>query len=531
MCGILGDIGPGFDGTQFRQALQGLHHRGPYGEGYIDLPAGALGMTRLPMSGATSLPIPVRFRENFAAYNGEVYSPNAEIIDEVRLLYEGIEKGELPDGMFALALWQPHSASLILQRDSYGIKPLYYFYQADRGRLIFSSELMPLLTLLGNRTPNIAAIAQIVATGVTLEGESLFSGIRLVAPGEQLRFRLGDGKALLVQRQHFPPQTEPTSTSIEETLGEAINRCKATFRPTALLLSGGMDSTLLNTWVEPDMAKFTLALENAEETVCSKSNLHWISLEQTAFMSVLRKAVKNFGAATRMSSLLMYQQLADAVGDAGYHCVLLGEGADELFWGYPRYLDLQPSTGHDAVSFARIWFGDYQNKAKLLSSQVASELNEQIEALASSALRKGYEAAIDYFDLHYSLEPLLRRADHLLMSRAIEARTPYLHAGLGMLASRSTRLAEGITKIPLCNLLQQRLPNWQWKPKQHFRLPFSYWPKAVQEMRHHLLENCETLRDLGLVNLAPAYIEAMDNAQLFTLTTLSLWQQEYEVNL
>ncbi|OKP00164.1 asparagine synthase-related protein [Xenorhabdus eapokensis] len=260
-------------------------------------------------------------------------------------------------------------------------------------------------------------------------------------------------------------------------------------------------------------------------------NLHRISLEQTAFMPVLRKAVKNFGAATRMSSLLMYQQIADAVGDAGYHCVLLGEGADELFWGYPRHLDLQQSKRHDAGSFARIWFGDYQNKAKLFSSEITSELNDQIEEISNSALKEGYEAAIDHFDLHYSLEPLLRRADHLLMSRTIEARTPYLHAGLGMLASRSTRLADGITKAPLCNLLKKRLPNWQWKPKQHFRLPFAYWPKAVQEMRHYLQEHCESLRNIGLVNLTPAYIETVDNTQLFTLTTLSLWQQEYEVNL
>ncbi|CDG97324.1 conserved hypothetical protein [Xenorhabdus bovienii str. puntauvense] len=531
MCGILGDIGPGFDGARFRQALQNLHHRGPYGNGFVDLPAGALGMTRLPMSSAASLTIPVKYGETYAAYNGEVYSPNVGIVDEVRLLCEGIEKGILPDGMFALALWQSHSASLTLQRDSYGIKPLYYCYQADRGRLIFSSELTPILTLLGECTPNIAAIAQVVATGVTLEGESLFSGIRLVAPGEQLRFRLSEGQAQLIQRQHFFPQTEPPSPSIEETLGEAISRCKATFRPSALLLSGGIDSTLLNTWMKPDVAKFTLALESAEESVRLQPNLHRISLEQTAFMPVLRKAVKNFGAATRMSSLLMYQQLADAVGDAGYHCVLLGEGADELFWGYPRHLDLQQSKLHDAGSFARIWFGDYQNKAKLFSSKISSELNDKIEEISNSALKKGYEAAIDHFDLHYSLEPLLRRADHLLMSRTIEARTPYLHAGLGMLASRSTRLADGITKAPLCNLLKKRLPNWQWKPKQHFRLPFAYWPKAVQEMRHYLQEHCETLRNIGLVNLTPAYIETADNTQLFTLTTLSLWQQEYEVNL
>ena len=103
--------------------------------------------------------------------------------------------------------------------------------------------------------------------------------------------------------------------------------------------------------------------------------------------------------------------------------------------------------------------------------------------------------------------------------------------GLGALARRTDRLAPGMAKVPLCQLLQQRLPAWQWQPKQHFRLPFARWPHAAQEMRHHLQQHTSALRDLGLVNLVPDQIGTMDNAQLFTLTTLSLWQQEYKVAL
>ncbi|WP_448672242.1 asparagine synthase-related protein, partial [Escherichia coli] len=79
-----------------------------------------------------------------------------------------------------------------------------------------------------------------------------------------------------------------------------------------------------------------------------------------AFMPLLRRAVGNFGGATRMSSLLMYQRLADGIGEQGYHCVLLGEGADELFWGYPRHLELwRRRDAPEPRRFAAAWFGEY----------------------------------------------------------------------------------------------------------------------------------------------------------------------------
>lgn len=323
MCGILGDIGPGFTLTSFRQALKQLHHRGPWGDGITMLPGGAMGMTRLPMSSESPVSLPVQIGGIWVAYNGEIYVPGADIREEISLLLEGAKQRRFPDGMFAFAAWDRQAATITLQRDGYGIKPLYYCYQADRGRLIFASELTPLLTLLGHRKPNIEAIAQIVATGTTLEGQSLFTGVQLLAPGEQLTFALNNNQISLVRRQRLSTDVEPQTESLEEALSQAIQRCRATFRPTALLLSGGVDSTLLNTWLGESTARFTLMLEHACEEVRSQPHLYRVPLLQSDFMSVLRRAVRHLGSASRMSSLLMYQQLADAVGDAGYHCVLL----------------------------------------------------------------------------------------------------------------------------------------------------------------------------------------------------------------
>ena len=189
------------------------------------------------------------------------------------------------------------------------------------------------------------------------------------------------------------------------------------------------------------MQRFHLCLEGDEESLLPHPRLQRFELRQEAFMPLLRRAVGNFGGATRMSSLLMYQRLADGIGEQGYHCVLLGEGADELFWGYPRHLELwRRRDAPEPRRFAAAWFGEYRRKAALLAEPAGRRVAERIEELAHEALGQGLEAAIGQFDLHYSLEPLLRRADHLLMSRTIEARTPYLHGALAQRAGRLQRI-------------------------------------------------------------------------------------------
>ena len=168
----------------------------------------------------------------------------------------------------------------------------------------------------------------------------------------------------------------------------------------------------------------------------------------------------------------------------------------------------------------------------LLIARVAGfKAAELIEELAHEALGQGLEAAIGQFDLHYSLEPLLRRADHLLMSRTIEARTPYLHGALAQRAGRLQRIVGDTAKAPLVALLEQREKRWQAQPKRHFRLPFERWPQALGEMRRHLAERLPALHDLGLEGLDAPSVAALPGDQLFTLTTLSLWQQEYGASL
>ncbi|MGN2260628.1 hypothetical protein ACLXBB_31600, partial [Pseudomonas aeruginosa] len=106
------------------------------------------------------------------------------------------------------------------------------------------------------------------------------------------------------------------------------------------------------------------------------------------------------------------------------------------------------------------------------------------------------------------------------MRRHLAERLPALH-DLGL---------EGLD-APLVALLEQREKRWQAQPKRHFRLPFERWPQALGEMRRHLAERLPALHDLGLEGLDAPSVAALPGDQLFTLTTLSLWQQEYGASL
>lgn len=226
----------------------------------------------------------------------------------------------------------------------------------------------------------------------------------------------------------------------------------------------------------------------------------------------------------------MYQRLADGIGEQGYHCVLLGEGADELFWGYPRHLELwRRRDTPEPRRFAAAWFGEYRRKAALLAEPAGRRVAERIEELAHEALGQGLEAAIGQFDLHYSLEPLLR-ADHLLMSRTIEARTPTCMAPWRSAPGASS----GSSATP---------PRHRWwrswssarnagrRSRNGISACRSNVGRRPLEMRRHLAERLPALHDLGLEGLDAPSVAALPGDQLFTLTTLSLWQQEYGASL
>ena len=476
MCGILGYVGTGFSVSRFAGALRLLAHRGPFGEGIAALPNGAIGMTRLPMSGA-AVPLPPQEGQRRVAYNGEVYQAGCEIHGEIRLLLDGLQRGVLPDGMYALASWDPQTRQLTLLRDEFGIKPRTQLPARARPaglRLRAAGAAAPARRRPRRRRGDRPGGRRRRAAG---RPDPVPAGPSAAARrGVALRSLPGASAPLPAPAAgHRPGQRGGQPRRASAKPSNAAARPSA---PAPLLVSGGVDSNLLGSYLDPQLQRFHLCLEGDEESLLPHPRLQRFELRQEAFMPLLRRAVGNFGGATRMSSLLMYQRLADGIGEQGYHCVLLGEGADELFWGYPRHLELwrRRDAGTAALRRRLVRRVPAQGRAAGgTGGPTGRRADRGTRPRGPRPGPRGGDRPVRPALLAGAAAPRRPSAD-VAHHRSAH---PYLHGALAQRAGRLQRIVGDTAKAPLVALLEQREKRWQAQPKRHFRLPFERWPQAL----------------------------------------------------
>lgn len=532
MCGILGFFAKKYDAITFQKSLNMLNHRGPYGQGFVNIANGSLGMVRLPMSSNTPEPVPLKIGKYIASFNGEVYTTGYQINDEAMSLINGINHNTVPDGMYAIAFWNELSKELVLYRDRFGIKPLYYTYNKECEFLAFSSEIEPLMNILKQiyfNKINYEAITQIISTGVSLDYSTLIKEINILPPNTKLVFQYDGIKFTLKENSKLKYKKNPTAVDLEGMILKSLNLCNASFREKALLISGGVDSNLISSYLNSNFKRFNLSVsETNDYPITTEYPINRVNFDENMFMETFRNAVRSFASPSRMTSLLLYQRLAEAVSKAGYHCVLVGEGADESFWGYPRHVQLLDSKSNLSPNdFAHKWFGDYEKNSDLFSDKTQKELNHKVFTLAQKTLSEGFTSAIEKFDLDYSLEPLLRRTDHILMRKTIEARTPFLHNDIPFSTLAELRVKDGISKYDLYQLVCKRANKHFHNKKIHFRIPLDHWKNAQREQRFKINQAIPFLKDLGLEKITSEKVEKLDTNQLFTLTSLVIWSEEY----
>ncbi|EST38932.1 hypothetical protein N566_04775 [Streptomycetaceae bacterium MP113-05] len=495
----------GADAVALTTGLLGrLAHRGPDGSGVLGSQGSALGMVRLRVRSAPgdSVPFTGGGADDVHAFNGEVYRCGAATPDgglaEARAVAAGTE---CLDGMYALATTSA-DGSLRLTRDPLGIKPLYV-RQVPEGVAV-ASETAPLLHLFGG-PPRLRpeAFAQFLLTGRrVVDGGTFHEGVRPVAPGERLT--LSAGRMSGSERPRTAPcGGEPAPAEIRAALEEAVERVLLTDRQVGLALSGGVDSTILAALLARrgirDLPTVSVCPQNTSDGVRDLAGLglppealdtwrhRWTPFRPDDLLDGLPAAVRAFGEPVAMTSIPMYAALAALARTSGITVLVVGEGADELFAGYNRYVPLFQGRYEDPQDF-------YASPEKL---RLTRELVGPDAALAAhdalrDAVGRARETAghrrgriptpvdvVREFELEHSLEPLLRRTDHLLMGEGIEGRTPFLHAGLPALAARCSpgALVRGSrTKAVMREAFGDLLPErYLDQRKQPFRAPLPQW--------------------------------------------------------
>jgi len=369
MCGICGiaTARGAVDRDRLRRMSETLIHRGPdsegtHVEGGIGLAARRLAIIDLS---AGDQPIANEDGSVVVVQNGELYNYR-ELMRELERAghrfrthcdtevhvhgYEewGIGLFERLRGMFAVALWDAREQRLVLARDRFGIKPLYYRH-AD-GELSFASEL----DALPHGDIDVDALEAFLAFNSIPGPLSIFEDIRKLLPGHVLTWQHGD----MATREYA--RTGPLDTRHDEDEAELVEECRARLRdsvrahlvsdvPVGVMLSGGVDSGALA----------ALAAEESSEPVRTFS----IGFEESSFdeLAGARAVAQRYGTnhrelVLRPDAALLLPALADAFDEPfadssalptylisklaaeGVKVALSGEGGDELFGGYYTYV-------------------------------------------------------------------------------------------------------------------------------------------------------------------------------------------------
>ncbi len=377
MCGIAGfttfgklDQDPG---RVIRAMTQALVHRGPDGVGQLVGSGIALGHRRLAILDAAggTQPMTDPQRGLDLVYNGEIYNhpelrrgleargqvfttrSDTEVLLQA-LAWDGDAALAQLDGMFAFACWDRGRRQLLLARDPAGIKPLHYCQVGPD--LIFASELPALWQHpLVSRRLDPAAVGKYFSLGFVPAPQTMFAGVHKLEPGAWLRF---DAHGLT---QGFYPQSRPDDAPAAPPVlaghGQELRRClsdsvRQQLRgdvPAGVLLSGGLDSSLIAALAAREsperLRTFSIGFDTPsyDESRHARRMAAHLGTEHHEQILTARDAAALFpGAMATLGEPLADPSLVPTFALCGLAArevkvVLGGDGADELFLGYPAF--------------------------------------------------------------------------------------------------------------------------------------------------------------------------------------------------
>lgn len=534
MCGITGIFDRGgrpVDSRVIQKMGEALHYRGPDDEGlWVDGEIG-LGHKRLSIIDLSARGRNPMFNEDGSVvivFNGEIYNfkelrPSlqrkghffrSETDTEVIVhLYEeyGDQCIEKLNGMFAFAIWDRTRKTLILARDRFGIKPLYYAVIGDQ--FAFSSEIKSFLAIADFEAKmNPFALYEHLGFQNMFGSNSLFQDVSLLPAGHCLRVTAGQIREHEYWDLVFDPDENldihASAGRLRELFVQAVERQLMSDVPLGSFLSGGMDTGSISAVASravPSMHTFTCGFTIPEgasefETYFDESQAskdlsnrlgtvhHELVLGADAMPASIDKVVWHLDE-PRVG--ISYQVLYTSEMIKKYvKVVLSGVGGDELFGGYPwRYASILNPGGNFEDRYCRLWqrLLPDEEKKKLFTDEFLARIGDfssrdSCEPYFKKARHFDTLHKAMYFDFKTFLNGLLIVDDKLNMANSVESRVPFLDNDLMDYVSRvPSRLkydsVEG--KIVLRKAMEGLLPEETLKRrKQGFTPPDETWYKG-----------------------------------------------------
>ena len=561
MCGIFGWLLP-HDRHPGRDVLESLTnrlaHRGPDGAGFWggrsengshEIGFGHRRLSIIDIQGGTQ-PMASRDGKISLIFNGEIYN-YIELRDELKglgrtfgtasdteVLIEayrvwGLDALPRLRGMFAFALWDSTRQMLVLARDAFGKKPLFYSQLGDG--IVFSSEIEPLTLFPGlDRSLQPGAIGHYLLNRFVPGPFTFFRGVKKLPCGS---FASWKGNSFSIKRYFTPPiaTTRPDVRNwndavglFKQTFDDAVRLRMRSDAPFGAYLSGGIDSSsVVSTMVKYSSAPvrtFAVGFDEEEYSelafarlVASRmgTNHNEVVVNSGNFRDGWSEAIIRRGAPVSETSdipILILSKLASKT----VKMVLTGEGSDELLGGYPKhraeaavglYQSIVPRAIHDSVvaplvrtlpySMRRIkillgaagerdftnrmryWFGGMSTRDRdlMLGRSLPSEPPDRFPF--SMEMGSNGRKTMFFDQTSWLPDDLLERGDRMMMTGSIEGRMPFMDTELAKLVARlPDKFLFGARggKLVLRRAMEGILPDYiLHRKKVPFRVPISGW--------------------------------------------------------
>ncbi len=615
MCGICGvyhrQSQLPVDPHLIEQMVNSLDHRGPDDRGsYIHGPIG-LGFTRLSIIDLSGGHQPMSNEEGniWVVLNGEIWNyillrtelqqkghqfrtqSDTETIIHAYEEY-GVEAIAHLHGMFGIALWDETRQRLLLARDRAGKKPLYYSFAS--GKLLFASEIKALLQHPEiKREVDLQALGDFLSVRYVPGPATLFTSIYKILPGHWLLCEPDTQREECYWDVRFDQTTSyPESvylSGIRQHVRRAVEERMIADVPVGAFLSGGVDSSIITGVMsqlsEQKIHTFAVGFDHPDY-----SELPYARLAATRFGTEHHELVVQASDLAHYWPLLTWHrdEPVSEPSDLGVYLIsrmarqyvkviLSGEGGDELFAGYPKYVFdglakyyhllphsvrermVQPLLEQLPYSMRKVkmaartlsqdaperwlhWFGIFHTslKAELLMPTVQKQIDMDSSHTFRAWLAHGQPhddlLAMLYLDTKIWLpDNLLMKGDKMTMAASLEARIPLLDEHLIEYAARipSRLKTKGFqTKYLLKRAFADILPEpILRRKKMGFNVPTGIWFREGQRGLITRLLLSERLRERGYFNtqciaqMLREHLEGKTNyqAQLFTLASLELW--------
>ena len=421
MCGITGGIGlRAPDHSLLSAQLDSIEHRGPDDRGtFIDRGVG-IGMCRLAI---VEIAVGVQpasdiTRKIQIVWNGEIYnyqelrtelanhgvicrdSSESEVIVNLYLEY-GLDFINKLNGMFAIAIYDSRDNSLHLIRDRMGKKPLWVS-QLSNGTLFFGSEVRALMLARPDRTLRTEMISEVMQYGFINSPHSAFNEIEQVPPASVLSWKDGKVSTKTYWTLDFNRKIDITYTEAlertKELIKSAVARRLISERPLGSFLSGGYDSTVVTAYMaelmDEKVQTYSIGFESQKYNEANharqvadylKTDHHEEIIKPDP--SLILEKISNVLDQPFADSSVVPTYLLANFARKDLIVALGGDGGDEVFGGYDRYLAapilqrLNPVLGLARLGLTQIEKQPYGNSRKI------SRINSQLSPKPSLAHR------------------------------------------------------------------------------------------------------------------------------------------------